>query len=201
MNSKVHAERIKVSEIYVDSSSNPRQITQESLDILEKSIEKFGVLQPIVVNKRTNKIIAGHQRFEVLKKTNEYVDAYLIDIDEFDEPSANIALNQEVAIFDEDKVKKIFEEIEGEDLKFTGFSSEQIASFVNDIDTELEDQSYELTNQSDLYKVSLSFSSLEQKIAFENFIDICKSKAKYNRPITDYMFELINKIQSSDEVY
>lgn len=50
---------------------NPRKITKEALKSLNKSIEEFGDLSGVVINKRTKTIVAGHQRITTLegKKT------------------------------------------------------------------------------------------------------------------------------------
>ena len=41
---------------------NPRKITDEQKQELCKSIRKFGLIVPILVNRKDNVIIAGHQR-------------------------------------------------------------------------------------------------------------------------------------------
>ena len=46
----------------VNSEYNPRKISNEALSALRSSIEKFGLVQEIVVNERNNKIVGGHQR-------------------------------------------------------------------------------------------------------------------------------------------
>ena len=41
---------------------NPRKITKEQQQELCKSIRRFGLIVPILVNRKDNVIIAGHQR-------------------------------------------------------------------------------------------------------------------------------------------
>lgn len=41
---------------------NPRKITKEQQQELCKSIRMFGIIVPILVNRKDNVIIAGHQR-------------------------------------------------------------------------------------------------------------------------------------------
>ena len=50
---------------------NPRKITDEALEKLNKSIESFGDLSGVVINNRTGTIVAGHQRIKTFspKKT------------------------------------------------------------------------------------------------------------------------------------
>lgn len=41
---------------------NPRSITQDSMEALQDSIRRFGVVKPLVINAANNVIVAGHQR-------------------------------------------------------------------------------------------------------------------------------------------
>ena len=41
---------------------NPRMISDHDLVALGRSMTTFGVVEPVVVNRRTNRIIGGHQR-------------------------------------------------------------------------------------------------------------------------------------------
>jgi len=49
---------------------NPREITDEALEGLSNSIQRFGCVEPIVVNTRGGKniIVGGHQRYKALEK-------------------------------------------------------------------------------------------------------------------------------------
>ena len=51
-------------------SKNPRQISRKNALMLERSIEKYGLCQPIVVNKDFT-IIGGHQRVAVMKRSGK----------------------------------------------------------------------------------------------------------------------------------
>jgi ParB family chromosome partitioning protein len=44
------------------SEYNPRAITPESLEALQRSIRRFGMVKPLIVNSSNNVITAGHQR-------------------------------------------------------------------------------------------------------------------------------------------
>ena len=45
---------------------NPRTISDEAMKGLSASIERFGLVQPIVWNRRTERVVGGHQRLKVL---------------------------------------------------------------------------------------------------------------------------------------
>lgn len=48
--------------------NNPRTHSPKQIDNLCKSISKFGFVNPIIVNRNTNSIIAGHGRLAAAKK-------------------------------------------------------------------------------------------------------------------------------------
>lgn len=73
---------------------NPRRITPEAMAGLKASIEHFGLVQPIVFNKRTGKIVGGHQRVKALLDMGvQEDDVLVVDFDETKEKAANITLN------------------------------------------------------------------------------------------------------------
>lgn len=73
---------------------NPRTISKEAMDGLGASLDRFGVLQPVIWNKRSNQVVGGHQRLKVLRdrgvKTTQVV---VVDMDESAEKAANLTLN------------------------------------------------------------------------------------------------------------
>ena len=65
----------KVSELK-ENPKNPRSLTKKGLEDLEKSMVKFGVAEPLVVN-QGDMICGGHGRKKVLEKLNiKTVDCY-----------------------------------------------------------------------------------------------------------------------------
>lgn len=120
---------------------NPRRISSEALGALDKSIATFGPLDCIVINKRTNTIVAGHQRITTFsgKKTRvvtkPFKDAFgtvatghieviyengkkmfaplrLVDWDLRTEKLANIAANNHGGEFDNQKLGKLLAELD-----------------------------------------------------------------------------------------
>jgi len=75
---------------------NPRDISNEALSGLRHSLEKFGYLDLLVVNKRTMHIVSGHQRYKILKDEGvESVPVLLVDVDELLEQAMNVTLNNQ----------------------------------------------------------------------------------------------------------
>ena len=97
MEIKVHPEirTFNVAELN-PAEYNPRQIDDESLSGLAKSLEKFGLVEPVIINIRDGKnvIVGGHQRFKVIQQSGiAQISCVVVDLDDNDERLLNLALN------------------------------------------------------------------------------------------------------------
>ncbi|MGC2635006.1 MAG: site-specific DNA-methyltransferase [Candidatus Cybelea sp.] len=73
---------------------NPRRISPAAMAALTKSLERFGLVEPIIWNKRSGLVVAGHQRLKILKaKKVRKTSVVVVDLDERSERALNIALN------------------------------------------------------------------------------------------------------------
>jgi len=146
-------EKIKITDIY-PADYNPRTITEDQKTKLKNSIDNFGIVEPILINLHNNRIIGGHQRFDVL------LDQYILDNDlyaelnllklndsygwvfpdndtnldsEDMEKALNLVLNNTkvMGTFDENKLVKIFHELNesGFNTSITGFNNDDILGF------------------------------------------------------------------------
>lgn len=85
--------RMKLSDLK-PAAYNPRKMSVEALQGLEASISKFGMMVPIVWNKRTGNVVGGHQRLKILLEKGEAeTDVVVVDLTDHDEVALNIALN------------------------------------------------------------------------------------------------------------
>jgi DNA modification methylase len=76
------------------ASYNPRRIDNASLAALGKSIDRFGVVEPIIFNRRSGLVVGGHQRLKVLRsKKIASTSVVVVDLDETEERALNVALN------------------------------------------------------------------------------------------------------------
>jgi len=73
---------------------NPRTISDAALKGLRASIRRFGLVEPIVWNKRSGQVVGGHQRIKALQAEGvDVADVVIVDLDETDEKALNLALN------------------------------------------------------------------------------------------------------------
>ena len=109
---------------------------------IKKSIEEFGYVEPIIINK-DNTIIGGHQRLTVLKDLGyEEVDVIQIDIDKTKEKALNIALNKITGEWDYAMLGDLLLELDSEnyDLEITGFEDYEIEDILAPIRNEKEEK-------------------------------------------------------------
>lgn len=112
---------------------NPRQITDDEMEKLKNSINEFGYVAPIIVNKHNNHIIGGNQRYEALKSLG-YTDVDVVFVDEPDlnrEKALNLALNKISGEWDFIKLADILDDLELNDfdISLTGFDDLELESF------------------------------------------------------------------------
>ena len=145
---------------YKSASYNPRVITTEERAKLSKSIDHLGDLSGLVLNKRTNTIVGGHQRISTFKdrktrmvthpvKDNHgtvaigylevttekgivNVPLRIVDWDVRTEKLANIAANNHGGKFDNQKLGKLLAELDrGKfDVELTGFDSNEFQKLI-----------------------------------------------------------------------
>lgn len=73
---------------------NPRVISDKALDGLGASIDRWGIVQPIVWNERTGHVVGGHQRLDILLKRGvTQADVVVVDLPESEEKALNLSLN------------------------------------------------------------------------------------------------------------
>ena len=89
---------VKLSELK-PTEYNPRIMSKKEAEDLKASIDKFGMVEPIVVNSaenRKNIIIGGHQRYNLLKEMGkETITVFYVNLPSLeDEQELNLRLNK-----------------------------------------------------------------------------------------------------------
>ena len=160
-------ERKKISELN-RAAYNPRIDLipgDTEYENLRRSITTYGMLIPVVWNKRTGNVVGGHQRLTVLENEGETeVDVSVVDLDEMQERQLNVALNKIEGGWDEEKLAALLAEL-GDDAPLTGFTQAEIDSLTNDIDGLIDGETVdeELRAIEELFNVSLTFDKADQE--------------------------------------
>ncbi len=86
-------ERMPIARL-VPAAYNPRTISKRALAGLGESLKRFGLLQPVVWNRRTERVVGGHQRLKALAAQGvTATDVVVVDLPEAEEKALNLTLN------------------------------------------------------------------------------------------------------------
>ena len=127
---KMQIERVRVEKLK-PADYNPRKKLKpgdKEFEKLKKSIEEFGYVEPIILNKRTDTVVGGHQRLEVMKHLGyEEVDCVIVDLDIQKEKALNIALNKISGEWDNDLLTELLKELDQDGMAtLTGFETAEL---------------------------------------------------------------------------
>jgi|TARA_R110002167_G_scaffold217828_3_gene422579 ParB-like chromosome segregation protein Spo0J len=125
---------------------NPRQINNKQYEDLKASMEKFGCVDPIIINinpERLNVVVGGHQRLRILRELGaEKVPTVSVNLSEEDERELNVRLNKSGGDWDIDLLSN-FDVV---DLKEWGFKDIELGFNIDKID---EDKPITITVKED----------------------------------------------------
>lgn len=143
----------------------------EEYEQLRASIEQFGLVIPIVWNKRTNRVVGGHQRLTVEENLGHAeVDVSVVDLDETQEKELNVMLNKAQGAWDDGKLAELMESL-GDRATETGFSLPEIEALQSRIEDALDETflADELGSIDKTFNVTLDFP-VEQMDAIMGYI-------------------------------
>lgn len=193
---------------------NPRKdLTPEDEEFqkIVKSIETFGYVDPIIINK-DGTIIGGHQRYKVLKylKYTE-IQCVVLDISKEQEKLLNIALNKISGDWDKDKLEELLAELQNEDLDLsvTGFDFDEIDDILQDIngtkeddfdiDAALEEIEEPITKLGDVWKLGRHYLMCGDSTQKENVLKLT-NKQQIDMILTDPPYNVDYEGGTSDKL-
>jgi DNA modification methylase len=134
---------------------NPRKSTAKQEEQLKRSLEKFGVVEPIIFNKQTGYIVGGHFRVRELKKLGyKEVDCVIVDLNEEDEKELNIRLNANTGEWNWDELNADWdsEQLEDWGLDIPTFETDDVLEAKED-DFDATPPEEPITVLGDLYEI------------------------------------------------
>jgi hypothetical protein len=150
---------------------NPRQLTKDQYKGLRDSIERFGLVDPIIVNKhkdRKNIVVGGHQRIRIAQDLGfKKIPCVEVELDADREKELNIRLNKNVGEWDYDALANNFDVGE---LTEWGFTDDELQFYVdedeNNYTQKIESPHYEpqdeKPNLSELYNDAKTKELIEE---------------------------------------
>lgn len=114
------------------SDYNPRKKLQPGdpeFEKLKRSLQDFGYVDPIVWNRKTKRVVGGHQRLEVMKELGvETCKVIAVDLPDDREKALNIALNKIQGEWDMPLLKELILELTEKqvDVSLSGFDPVEV---------------------------------------------------------------------------
>jgi len=161
----MNIEKIQINKLK-PATYNPRQISTKQYNDLKESIERFGLVDPIVVNKDMT-IIGGHQRYKIWKeKANQSgveditIPCVVLDLNKEQERELNVRLNKNTGQFDFDILSN---EFDIDELIDWGFKHIDLGLNIDKIEEDKEDIATITIKEDDLIKAQELYNDLKDK--------------------------------------
>jgi DNA modification methylase len=117
------------------------------MEKLRRSIEAFGFVEPVVVRRKDNTVIGGHQRLEAAKALGlKKVPVVYVDVSEQEAKALNLALNRIQGEWDLPKLGELLEELRdlpSLDETLSGFDDREIDALLADLERQQQPAPYE----------------------------------------------------------
>ena len=153
-------EQIKASKLK-PATYNPRQISTKQYKDLKNSITKFGLVDPIIVNKNGYVVIGGHQRLKVLNEMQtDTIPCVVLDLSKEKERELNVRLNKNTGDFDIDILAN---EFDIDELVDWGFKHIDLDVNIDKIEEEDKDYATITIKEDDLIKAQELYKDLDSK--------------------------------------
>jgi len=128
---------------------NPRRMDADTLEKLKRSIQEFGVVQPLIVNTK-NEVIGGNQRLRALKELHiDEVDVIVVDLSPEKEKALNLALNKITGEWDEALLKAFVADLQIEDIRLAGFDENEILNLELDTAIQVKEDNFEIEDEKE----------------------------------------------------
>lgn len=132
----IQLETRSIAELVIDPR-NAMLHPEDNLEAIRASLTDFGQVEPLVVQRGTNRVIAGNGRLAVMRSLGwQECSVVALDIDDMKAIVLGLALNQtaKLARWDAARVLELVGEIEAQAphmAKTTGFSESELHKFTN----------------------------------------------------------------------
>jgi len=170
------------------TNHNPRIHPDQAIDKLAKGIENYGFINPIIVEKGTDRILAGHARLKAsLKQNLKEVPVIEVDLHKDQADGYMVFDNaiQDKTEWDYPILKDILEELDtgAFDMELTGFDEMEIENLMTVFDAEYN-PSNEWVNMPEFEQEDkTAYQSIHIHFANQNDVDKFAKLIKQN--ITD----------------
>lgn len=142
--------KLEIKYVPIDSVKpneyNPKQMTASQVADLQASVERFGLIDPLILNSakgRENILIGGHQRLQICRRLGfkEVPVVYVNIADMTKEQELCIRLSKNIGSWD----YNLLANFDGSLLRLAGFSDLQLEAFTN-VEVPINEKELDLEN-------------------------------------------------------
>ena len=122
-------ELVPLDDLHPDPA-NPRRISEEELDALERSLREFGFVQPVLARREDRTVIGGHQRLVAARRLGlTSVPVTWLDVSVEQARLLGLALNKISGSWDEQLLARLLADLQATpdlDLTLSGFGDDEV---------------------------------------------------------------------------
>lgn len=146
---KIPVEQMRVPDYYPRKSVTPGDAAYEQL---KESMVQHGYVDPVVWNQQTGHIVSGYIRYQILMEEEpaEIVGS-VVDLSLEQEKTLNVALNQHVGAWDEERLAELLGTFSEDMMALTAFEEKDVTrmiqdmAFAADVETPIESDGFNVT--------------------------------------------------------
>ena len=134
---------LTVEEVAIDllrpDPANPRRISDDELDALERSLRQFGFVSPVLARREDRTVIGGHQRLVAARRLGlTTVPVTWLDVSVEQARLLGLALNRISGTFDDALLARLLADLQATpdlDLSLSGFGEDEIKDLLRSLET------------------------------------------------------------------
>lgn len=189
--------KMKLSQIITDPM-NSRVHDVHNIDIIKKSLLKFGQYRPFVIQKSNNYIRVGNGMYQAMlqiaKDQNKNVgdiDVNCIVLDINDQQASTLSIldnkSSDLSYNDNVKLGQIFKTLSEQNIELTGFSNQQVSKILQNLNVDIQNVINPVDNvktedqkksqkqvKNGVLQFKLLFENQQQKDTWDKFISRIK---------------------------
>ncbi|MGA2514716.1 MAG: ParB N-terminal domain-containing protein [Candidatus Limnocylindrales bacterium] len=137
LSSALTVEQVPLDQLCPDPA-NPRKISDEELDSLERSLREWGFVQPVLARREDRTVIGGHQRLVAARRLGlTTVPVTWLDLSVEQARLLNLALNRISGSWDDALLARLLADLQATpdlDLSLSGFGEGEIADLLRSLE-------------------------------------------------------------------
>jgi len=134
---------LTVEEVAIDDlrpdPANPRRISEDELDALERSLRQFGFVSPVLARREDQTVIGGHQRLVAARRLGmTSVPVTWLDVTVEQARLLGLALNKISGSWDDALLARLLAELQATpdlDLSLSGFGEDEVKELLRSLET------------------------------------------------------------------